>query len=97
MHCFSAYILIKPRTLGDNNMLNQLSVGRKLALMMVLPILGLIATFIVAETELEGLVDLVTMEEWLWQGEDLGTVSIEAFEQMLSAAVARRGRTDKEQ
>ncbi len=25
-----------------------------------------------AETELEGLVDLVTMEEWLWQGEDLG-------------------------
>ena len=25
-----------------------------------------------AETELEGLVDLVTMQEWLWQGEDLG-------------------------
>lgn len=25
-----------------------------------------------AETELEGLVDLVTMEEWLWEGEDLG-------------------------
>ena len=25
-----------------------------------------------AETELEGLVDLVTMEEWLWAGEDLG-------------------------
>ncbi|WP_438960254.1 elongation factor G [Nereida sp.] len=25
-----------------------------------------------AETELEGLIDLVTMEEWLWQGEDLG-------------------------
>ncbi|AHD08086.1 elongation factor G [Phaeobacter gallaeciensis] len=25
-----------------------------------------------AETELEGLVDLVNMEEWLWQGEDLG-------------------------
>ena len=25
-----------------------------------------------AETELEGLVDLVTMKEWLWQGEDLG-------------------------
>ena len=24
------------------------------------------------KTELEGLVDLVTMEEWLWQGEDLG-------------------------
>ena len=25
-----------------------------------------------AETELEGLVDLVTMEEWVWGGEDLG-------------------------
>ena len=25
-----------------------------------------------AETELEGLIDLVTMQEWLWQGEDLG-------------------------
>ncbi len=25
-----------------------------------------------AETELEGLVDLVTMEEWVWDGEDLG-------------------------
>ena len=25
-----------------------------------------------AETELEGLIDLVTMKEWLWQGEDLG-------------------------
>ncbi|MEL6610163.1 MAG: elongation factor G [Pseudomonadota bacterium] len=25
-----------------------------------------------AESELEGLIDLVTMEEWLWQGEDLG-------------------------
>jgi elongation factor G len=25
-----------------------------------------------AETELEGLVDLVTMEEWVWEGEDLG-------------------------
>ncbi len=25
-----------------------------------------------AETELEGLIDLVTMEEWLWVGEDLG-------------------------
>ncbi|SPF78558.1 Elongation factor G [Aliiroseovarius pelagivivens] len=25
-----------------------------------------------AETELEGLIDLVNMEEWLWQGEDLG-------------------------
>ncbi|MEH6836595.1 MULTISPECIES: elongation factor G [Falsihalocynthiibacter] len=25
-----------------------------------------------SETELEGLVDLVTMEEWVWEGEDLG-------------------------
>jgi elongation factor G len=25
-----------------------------------------------AETELEGLVDLITMEEWVWKGEDLG-------------------------
>ncbi len=25
-----------------------------------------------AENELEGIVDLVTMEEWVWQGEDLG-------------------------
>ena len=25
-----------------------------------------------AESELEGLIDLVNMEEWLWQGEDLG-------------------------
>ena len=25
-----------------------------------------------AETELEGLIDLVTMKEWLWKGEDLG-------------------------
>ena len=25
-----------------------------------------------AETELEGIIDLVTMEEWVWEGEDLG-------------------------
>jgi elongation factor G len=25
-----------------------------------------------AETELEGMIDLVTMEEWIWEGEDLG-------------------------
>jgi elongation factor G len=31
-----------------------------------------------AETELEGLVDLVTMKEWLWQGEDLGASWIHA-------------------
>jgi len=31
-----------------------------------------------AESELEGLIDLVTMEEWLWQGEDLGASWIKA-------------------
>ena len=31
-----------------------------------------------AETELEGLVDLVTMEEWLWEGEDLGASWVKA-------------------
>ena len=31
-----------------------------------------------AETELEGLVDLVTMEEWVWAGEDLGASWIKA-------------------
>ncbi|MDV4146743.1 MULTISPECIES: elongation factor G [Shimia] len=31
-----------------------------------------------AENELEGLVDLVTMEEWLWQGEDLGASWVKA-------------------
>ncbi len=31
-----------------------------------------------AETELEGQVDLITMEEWLWQGEDLGASWIKA-------------------
>ncbi|MGR3485040.1 MAG: elongation factor G [Paracoccaceae bacterium] len=31
-----------------------------------------------AENELEGLIDLVTMEEWLWQGEDLGASWIKA-------------------
>jgi elongation factor G len=25
-----------------------------------------------AENKLEGIVDLITMEEWVWQGEDLG-------------------------
>ena len=25
-----------------------------------------------AETELEGVVDLITMQEWVWAGEDLG-------------------------
>jgi elongation factor G len=31
-----------------------------------------------AETELEGLIDLVTMQEWLWQGEDLGASWVKA-------------------
>ncbi|WP_298911352.1 elongation factor G [uncultured Aliiroseovarius sp.] len=31
-----------------------------------------------AESELEGLIDLVNMEEWLWQGEDLGASWIKA-------------------
>ncbi|WP_179381579.1 elongation factor G [Jannaschia marina] len=31
-----------------------------------------------AESELEGLIDLVTMEEWLWQGEDLGASWVKA-------------------
>ncbi|APG45830.1 elongation factor G [Phaeobacter porticola] len=37
-----------------------------------------VAVPIGAETELEGLVDLVNMEEWLWQGEDLGASWIKA-------------------
>ncbi len=37
-----------------------------------------IALPIGAETELEGLIDLVTMEEWLWQGEDLGATWVKA-------------------
>ena len=37
-----------------------------------------IALPIGAETALEGLIDLVTMEEWLWQGEDLGASWIKA-------------------
>ncbi|MEM8578667.1 MAG: elongation factor G [Pseudomonadota bacterium] len=31
-----------------------------------------------AESDLEGLIDLVTMEEWLWQGEDLGASWVKA-------------------
>jgi elongation factor G len=31
-----------------------------------------------AELDLEGLVDLVTMEEWLWEGEDLGASWVKA-------------------
>ena len=43
-----------------------------------------------AETELEGLVDLVTMEEWLWQGEDLGASWIKApIRESLQEAAAK--------
>ena len=31
-----------------------------------------------AESELEGLVDLITMEEWLWEGDDLGASWVKA-------------------
>ncbi len=31
-----------------------------------------------SESDLEGLIDLVTMEEWLWQGEDLGASWVKA-------------------
>ena len=31
-----------------------------------------------SETDLEGLIDLVTMEEWLWQGDDLGASWVKA-------------------
>ena len=30
-----------------------------------------------AETELEGLVDLITMKEWVWEGEDLGATWVQ--------------------
>ena len=43
-----------------------------------------------AETELEGLVDLVTMEEWLWEGEDLGASWIKApIRESLQEAAAK--------
>ncbi|AGI69800.1 elongation factor G [Octadecabacter antarcticus 307] len=45
-----------------------------------------------AETELEGLVDLVTMEEWLWQGEDLGASWVKAPIRESLAAQAAVGR-----
>ena len=47
-----------------------------------------------AETELEGLVDLVTMEEWLWQGEDLGASWIKApiRESLAEQAAEWRGK-----
>ena len=43
-----------------------------------------------SETELEGLVDLVTMEEWLWEGEDLGASWIKApIRESLQEAAAK--------
>ena len=45
-----------------------------------------------AETELEGLVDLVTMEEWLWEGEDLGASWIKAPIRESLQAKAAAGR-----
>tara|TARA_B100000678_G_scaffold13233_1_gene10308 strand:- start:88 stop:2208 length:2121 start_codon:yes stop_codon:yes gene_type:complete len=30
-----------------------------------------------AETELEGMIDLITMKEWVWQGEDLGATWVQ--------------------
>ena len=45
-----------------------------------------------AETELEGLVDLVTMEEWLWEGEDLGASWVKAPIRESLAAKAAEGR-----
>ena len=45
-----------------------------------------------AETELEGLVDLVTMEEWLWEGEDLGASWVKAPIRESLAELAAEGR-----
>jgi elongation factor G len=45
-----------------------------------------------AETELEGLVDLVTMEEWLWEGEDLGASWVKAPIRESLATLAAEGR-----
>ena len=42
-----------------------------------------------AETELEGIVDLVTMEEWVWEGEDLGASWVE------SRSVTAEGQADE--
>ena len=47
-----------------------------------------------AETELEGLIDLVTMEEWLWQGEDLGAswIKVPVRESLKDMAEEWRGK-----
>ncbi|ANP36516.1 elongation factor G [Phaeobacter gallaeciensis] len=47
-----------------------------------------------AENELEGLIDLVTMKEWLWQGEDLGAswVQVEIRDSLKDMADEWRGK-----
>ena len=47
-----------------------------------------------AETELEGLIDLVTMKEWLWQGEDLGAswVQVDIRDDLKDMADEWRGK-----
>ena len=45
-----------------------------------------------AETELEGLVDLITMEEWLWEGDDLGASWVKAPIRDSLTAKAAAGR-----
>jgi len=47
-----------------------------------------------AETELEGLLDLVTMKEWLWQGEDLGAswVKVDIRDSLKDMADEWRGK-----
>jgi elongation factor G len=47
-----------------------------------------------AENELEGLIDLVTMQEWLWQGEDLGAswVKVDIRDSLKDMAEEWRGK-----
>lgn len=47
-----------------------------------------------AENELEGLIDLVTMKEWLWKGEDLGAswVQVEIRDELKDQAEEWRGK-----
>lgn len=47
-----------------------------------------------AESELEGLIDLVTMKEWLWQGEDLGAswIQTEIRDELKDMADEWRGK-----
>jgi elongation factor G len=47
-----------------------------------------------AESELEGLIDLVTMKEWLWKGEDLGAswVQVDIRDELKDVADEWRGK-----